>query len=248
MSDEGYPADPIDDPSSGMGFGAPASSGAASSTGKIRLEAISLQDLLDKHKSYLWTCYFLVAEKRDGSRPDLPVVIGVFRVNGVPNIGDPGLQKPLGGLSLGRIAQLLSLFTFELVQEDAAASNSLGTYSINLQYSPVTGKDTGPNGGKVDSPHGDSSLLDVAFLLQNFQITVSPVSSAGGPYGPYQTTGGSTNLGHANVELGLPHGPMALDCVASLLSLLDWTVGKDGVKAFVGGKMTVCYTNKSHTG
>ena len=46
---------------------------------------------------------------------------------------------------------------------------------------------------------------------------------------------------------------MTLDCVTSLLSLLDWnagslSVGADGAQVFVGGKMTVCYTNKSHTG
>jgi hypothetical protein len=262
MSDESYPVNPADDPSSGVGFGTPASSGAASSTPKVRLEALSLLQLLvrDKDNYYLSACYFVLAEKQDGTRPDVPVITGVYSINAAPNpnANDPDLQKtPLRDLCLKRIAELLSLFTFTLYQEGAGASTPLGDYTLTVQYSPVAGNDTGPNGGTVDLPHGDSSLLDIAFLLQNFQIKV--YTAAGLSLGTFQVVGECTNSRlrdwqHANAELGLPHGPMTLDCVVSLLSLLDWTVssatsvGADGVGVSVGGKVKVCYTNKSHTG
>ncbi len=239
------------------GFTSPAGAG---STGKqkVRLESICLFDLLDRNRKpfpYLPSCYFVFAGKDDKTAPKAPEIHGVFTISGVPSTPDGDFHQPLGGLTLRRIAALLEKVRFTLKQEDETDSDSPygGDYTLQLQLAPSSETVPGPNGGATDLPHGDSSLLDIGFLLRYLKITVSSVSPSGWSVGPFAITGAPTCEGHANGALGLPHGPMTLGSAVSLLSLMDWTPFP-GAEAYASGvslagpPMHVFYTNKSHTG
>jgi len=237
-------------------FTSAAGTGGAGSTEKqkVRLESISLSDLLDLNHMppLLPTCYCVLAGKDDIPTSKAPVIYGVFTISGVPSTppADQDFYNPLGGLTLRRIAALLEGVTFTLRQEDQTSSPYAGDYTLQLQCAPFSDTTAGPNGGTTDSPHGDSSLLDIGFLLRYLRITVC---SSSGSWGPFAITGAPTCEGHANVALGLPHGPMSLASAVSLLSLMDWTT-PPGAKAYgsgvglAGPPMHVFYTNKSHTG
>ena len=256
MSNDDDTADPNDDLPSGAGFTTPAGTDPA---GKpiVSLGSISLADLLDLNRKpfpYLPTCYFVFAGKDDRTTSKAPVIYGVFTISGVPLTTpvDPDFTQPLGGLSLRRIAQLLEEVRFTVKQEDQ--TNPARDYTLKLPCDPFSETEAGPDGGTTDSPHGDSSLLDIGFLLRYLHITVTSLSgSSNGSFGPFTITGVPTCDGHANVELGYKHGPMTLDYFVSLLSLMDWTA-PPGAKAYGSGVLLagppihVCYTNKSHTG